>query len=48
MEISFSSSDSTEPIVRLSTGSPGVTKKSNIDVIVEFTKPVFNFEALAV
>ncbi|XP_010249014.1 PREDICTED: uncharacterized protein LOC104591726 isoform X2 [Nelumbo nucifera] len=40
--------DATEPVVRLSTGSPRVTKKSNIDVIAEFTKPVFNFEASAV
>ncbi|KAK9271997.1 hypothetical protein L1049_002366 [Liquidambar formosana] len=37
--------DSTEPAVGLSTNSPSVTKESNINVIVEFTKPVFGFEA---
>ncbi|PIA51132.1 hypothetical protein AQUCO_01100163v1, partial [Aquilegia coerulea] len=36
--------DSTKPDVRLSTNSPGVTKESNINVIVEFTKPVFGFQ----
>ncbi|KAF2305074.1 hypothetical protein GH714_001601 [Hevea brasiliensis] len=37
--------DSTKPQVGLSTSSPNVTKASNINVIVEFTKPVFGFEA---
>lgn len=37
--------DSTKPEVGLSTSSPNVTKASNINVIVEFTKPVFGFEA---
>ncbi|WKA04151.1 hypothetical protein VitviT2T_022211 [Vitis vinifera] len=37
--------DSTEPAVGLSTNSPMVTKQSYINVIVEFTKPVFGFEA---
>lgn len=34
-----------KPGVRLSTSSPNVTKESEINVIVEFTKPVFGFEA---
>jgi len=29
----------------LSTSSPSITKESNINVMVEFTKPVFGFEA---
>lgn len=37
--------DSLEPGVWLSTGSPNFTKESNINVVVEFTKPVFGFEA---
>ena len=37
--------DSVKPGVRLSTSSPNVTKESEINVIVEFTKPVFGFEA---
>ena len=37
--------DSTEPAVGLSTNSAVVTKQSYINVIVEFTKPVFGFEA---
>ncbi|RVW45149.1 hypothetical protein CK203_067654 [Vitis vinifera] len=37
--------DSTEPAVGLSTNSAVVTKQSHINVIVEFTKPVFGFEA---
>lgn len=37
--------DSLEPGVRLSTSSPNFTKESNINVVVEFTKPVFGFEA---
>ncbi|KAL5581377.1 hypothetical protein UlMin_013819 [Ulmus minor] len=36
--------DSQEPSVRLSTNSPNVTKEFNINVIAEFTKPVFGFE----
>ncbi|KAF5206955.1 transmembrane protein [Thalictrum thalictroides] len=36
--------DSTKPDVKLRTNSPGVTKESNINVIVEFTKPVFGFQ----
>lgn len=34
-----------KPGVRLSTSSPNVTKESEINVIVEFTKPVFGFKA---
>ncbi|XP_050233814.1 uncharacterized protein LOC126682252 [Mercurialis annua] len=37
--------DSTKPGVTLSTSSPNVTKASDINVVVEFTKPVFGFEA---
>ncbi|CAK9143303.1 unnamed protein product [Ilex paraguariensis] len=37
--------DCTQPGVWLSTSSPRVTKESNINVIIEFTKPVFGFEA---
>ncbi|TXG54876.1 hypothetical protein EZV62_020132 [Acer yangbiense] len=37
--------DSTRPGVGLSTSSPSITKAPNINVIVEFTKPVFGFEA---
>ncbi|OMO85370.1 hypothetical protein CCACVL1_10229 [Corchorus capsularis] len=37
--------DCTKPGVGLSSNSPNVTKVSNINVIVEFTKPVFGFEA---
>ncbi|XP_030953566.1 uncharacterized protein LOC115976435 isoform X2 [Quercus lobata] len=37
--------DSTDPGVVLSTSSPNITKESNINVIVEFMKPVFGFEA---
>lgn len=37
--------DSTKPAVGLSTSSPSITKEPNINVIVEFTKPVFGFEA---
>ncbi|GAV64271.1 hypothetical protein CFOL_v3_07789 [Cephalotus follicularis] len=37
--------DSTRPGVGLSTSSPRATKDPNINVIVEFTKPVFGFEA---
>uniref|UniRef100_A0A7N1A4A1 Bacterial Ig-like domain-containing protein n=1 Tax=Kalanchoe fedtschenkoi TaxID=63787 RepID=A0A7N1A4A1_KALFE len=40
--------DSTSPEIILSTGSPKVTKQSNIDVVAEFTKPVFGFDASAV
>lgn len=39
------SPDCTELGVRLSTSTPGVTKESSINVIIEFTKPVFGFEA---
>lgn len=34
-----------KPAVALSTSSPRVTKEADIKVIVEFTKPVFGFEA---
>ncbi|KAF9625909.1 hypothetical protein IFM89_027686 [Coptis chinensis] len=34
--------------VRLSTNSPRVTKESNIDVLVEFMKPVFGFQTSGV
>lgn len=37
--------DSTNPGVMLSTSSPSISKESNINVMVEFTKPVFRFEA---
>ncbi|XVF16198.1 hypothetical protein REPUB_Repub10bG0011300 [Reevesia pubescens] len=37
--------DCKKPGVGLSTSSQNVTKESNINVIVEFTKPVFSFEA---
>lgn len=37
--------DSTEPGVGLSTSSSRVTKESNVNIIIEFTKPVFGFEA---
>ncbi|KAF3948785.1 hypothetical protein CMV_025262 [Castanea mollissima] len=37
--------DSTDPGVVLSTSSPNITKEFNINVIVEFMKPVFGFEA---
>ncbi|XP_062173784.1 uncharacterized protein LOC133879273 [Alnus glutinosa] len=37
--------DSVNPGVMLSTSSPSITKESNINVMVEFTKPVFGFEA---
>nr|POE59965.1 hypothetical protein CFP56_03560 [Quercus suber] len=37
--------DSTNPGVVLSTSSPNITKESNVNVIVEFMKPVFGFEA---
>lgn len=37
--------DSTEPGVGLSSSSSSVTKESNIAIIIEFTKPVFGFEA---
>ncbi|XP_059449067.1 uncharacterized protein LOC132179363 isoform X2 [Corylus avellana] len=37
--------DSTNPGVVLSTSSPSITKESNINVMVEFTKPIFGFEA---
>ncbi|XP_065878870.1 uncharacterized protein [Euphorbia lathyris] len=37
--------DSVKPEVRLSTSSAKVTKASDINVVVEFTKPVFGFEA---
>ncbi|KAJ0113031.1 hypothetical protein Patl1_03033 [Pistacia atlantica] len=37
--------DSAKPRVGLSTSSPSITKEPNINVIVEFTKPVFGFEA---
>ncbi|KAG2714883.1 hypothetical protein I3760_03G048900 [Carya illinoinensis] len=40
--------DSTSPCVSLSTSSPSITKESNINVIVEFTKPVFGFKASVV
>ncbi|KAF8378009.1 hypothetical protein HHK36_029342 [Tetracentron sinense] len=40
--------DSTKPGVVLSTDSPGVTKETNINVIVEFTEPVFGFEASSI
>ncbi|PON61303.1 Transmembrane protein [Parasponia andersonii] len=36
--------DLMEPGVRLSTNSPNVTKEPHINIIVEFTKPVFGFE----
>lgn len=39
------SPDSTEPGVGLSSSSSSVTKESNIAIIIEFTKPVFGFEA---
>lgn len=34
-----------ETSVGLSTSSPNVTKDHSINVVVEFTKPVFGFEA---
>ncbi|XP_017975918.1 PREDICTED: uncharacterized protein LOC18601011 isoform X1 [Theobroma cacao] len=37
--------DCAKPGVGLSTSSQNVTKESNINAIVEFTKPVFGFEA---
>ncbi|XP_077250353.1 uncharacterized protein LOC143889862 isoform X2 [Tasmannia lanceolata] len=37
--------DFTKPGVSISTSSPKVTKKSDINVVVEFTKPVFGFYA---
>ncbi|XP_062010344.1 uncharacterized protein LOC133726750 isoform X1 [Rosa rugosa] len=37
--------DSVETGVGLSTSSPNVTKDHSINVVVEFTKPVFGFEA---
>lgn len=37
-------SDSMETGVALSTSSPNVTKDHSINVVVEFTKPVFGFE----
>ncbi|XP_028099416.1 uncharacterized protein LOC114298962 isoform X6 [Camellia sinensis] len=37
--------DSSEPGVGLSTSSSRVTKESNVNIIIEFTKPVFGFEA---
>ncbi|XP_030485093.2 uncharacterized protein LOC115701432 isoform X2 [Cannabis sativa] len=37
--------DSMEPGVKLSTSAPNVTKDSKINIIVEFTKPVFGFKA---
>ncbi|KAL6994478.1 hypothetical protein U1Q18_012582 [Sarracenia purpurea var. burkii] len=37
--------DSSEPGVDLSTSSSTVTKESDINIIIEFTKPVFGFEA---
>ncbi|KAL6011560.1 hypothetical protein ACLOJK_002008 [Asimina triloba] len=40
--------DSTKPSVRLSTASRSPTKESSINVIAEFTKPVFGFDASAV
>ncbi|KAL5797191.1 hypothetical protein ACOSQ2_002011 [Xanthoceras sorbifolium] len=40
--------DSTRPGVGLSTSSPSIMKAPNINVIVEFTKPVFGFEASVV
>ncbi|KAL5717574.1 hypothetical protein ACHQM5_010557 [Ranunculus cassubicifolius] len=40
--------DSTNPNVKLRTSSPGVTKEPNIDVMVEFTKPVFGFQTSGV
>lgn len=40
--------DSVKPGVRLSTSSPNVTRESEINIIVEFTKPVFGFEASVV
>ncbi|KAI4348316.1 hypothetical protein L6164_009051 [Bauhinia variegata] len=40
--------DSIKPDVVLRTSSPNVTKESDIDIIVEFTKPVFGFEASVV
>ncbi|OVA09534.1 hypothetical protein BVC80_9101g56 [Macleaya cordata] len=36
--------DSTRPGVRLTTRSAGLTKESNIKVVVEFTEPVFGFQ----
>lgn len=39
--------DSTKPDVILSTSSPRITKASNIDVIVAFTKPIFGFQKSA-
>ncbi|KAF7819418.1 uncharacterized protein G2W53_024873 [Senna tora] len=40
--------DTMKPGVVLKTSSPSVTKESNINIIVEFTKPVFGFEASTV
>ncbi|XP_038989295.1 uncharacterized protein LOC103718327 isoform X2 [Phoenix dactylifera] len=40
--------DTTHPSVVLSTSSPIVTKEANINVVVEFTKPVFGFDASSI
>lgn len=40
--------DATHPSVVLSTSSPIVTKEANINVVVEFTKPVFGFDASSI
>lgn len=40
--------DSTSPGVGISTNSASVTKAPSINVIIEFTKPVFGFEATMV
>ncbi|EHA8590577.1 hypothetical protein COCNU_scaffold020585G000050 [Cocos nucifera] len=40
--------DTTHPSVVLSTSSPIVTKEANINVVVEFTKPVFGFDATSI
>ncbi|KAK6928527.1 hypothetical protein RJ641_007118 [Dillenia turbinata] len=40
--------DSSPPGVWLSTSSPVTTRESNVNIIVEFTKPVFGFKASVV
>lgn len=40
--------DATRPSVMLSTSSPRVTKEAGFNVIVEFTKPVFNFDTSSI
>ncbi|XP_039124387.1 uncharacterized protein LOC120260879 [Dioscorea cayenensis subsp. rotundata] len=40
--------DATRPSIMLSTSSPRVTKEAGFNVIVEFTKPVFNFDTSSI